>query len=64
MQPLTIALIVVGVLFLALIGLYNGLVRARVRVKEAWSDIEVQLKRRYNLIPNLIESRSREKCPC
>ncbi|KKR25687.1 MAG: LemA family protein, LemA protein [Candidatus Peregrinibacteria bacterium GW2011_GWE2_39_6] len=37
MQPLTIALIVVGVLFLALIGLYNGLVRARVRVKEAWS---------------------------
>ncbi len=35
---------------------YNGLVRLRVKVREAWSDIEVQMKRRYNLIPNLVET--------
>ncbi len=35
---------------------YNGLIRLRLRVKEAWSDIEVQLKRRYDLIPNLMET--------
>ena len=35
---------------------YNGLIRIRNRVKEAWSDIEVQLKRRYDLIPNLMEA--------
>jgi LemA protein len=47
---------VLGVLLIALIALYNGLVRANVRVEEAWSDITVQLKRRLDLIPNLIES--------
>jgi LemA protein len=35
---------------------YNGLVKLRMRSKEAWSDIDVQLKRRYDLIPNLIET--------
>lgn len=35
---------------------YNGLVRLRNRMREAWSDIDVQLKRRHNLIPNLLES--------
>jgi LemA protein len=35
---------------------YNGLVSLKVRVSEAWSDIEVQMKRRYNLIPNLVEA--------
>lgn len=35
---------------------YNGLIRGRNRVKEAWADIDVQLKRRYNLIPNLVEA--------
>ncbi len=39
-----------------LIATYNGLVKMRNRVKEAWSDIDVQLKRRYDLIPNLIET--------
>lgn len=52
----TIVLIVVGVLVLWLVLMYNGLVRLRYRVKEAWSDIEVQLKRRYDLIPNLVET--------
>ncbi|PLX21345.1 hypothetical protein C0584_02855 [Candidatus Parcubacteria bacterium] len=37
------------------IAMYNGLVRLKNRVEEAWSDIDVQLKRRYDLIPNLIE---------
>ncbi len=36
--------------------LYNGLIRSKTRVDEAWSDIEVQLKRRYDLIPNLVET--------
>lgn len=38
------------------IFLYNSLIRSRNRVEEAWSDIEVQLKRRYDLIPNLVET--------
>ena len=36
--------------------LYNILIKLRTRVREAWSDIDVQLKRRYNLIPNLVET--------
>lgn len=60
MDPLTIALIAV-IAVVVLIGLffwatYNGLVKLNVRVDEAWSDITVQLKRRADLIPNLVES--------
>lgn len=51
-----IILVIVAVLVLWLAGSFNGLVRARNRVKEAWSDIDVQLKRRYDLIPNLVET--------
>jgi len=51
-----ILLIIAGVLVLWLVGAFNGLVSARNRVKEAWSDIDVQLKRRYDLIPNLVET--------
>jgi len=56
MSPLIIVLIVVGVLALIIALTYNGLVRAKVRVNEAWSDISVQLKRRYDLIPNLVNT--------
>ena len=50
------AAIIVLLLFVALIWLYNSLVTYLNRVKEAWADIEVQLKRRHNLIPNLVET--------
>ncbi len=52
-------LIILGVLVVAaifVIGLYNGLVRKKAAADGAWSDIDVQLKRRYNLIPNLVET--------
>ena len=51
-----IVVIAVIVAALWLILTYNGLVRRRYRVREAWSDIDVQLKRRYDLIPNLVET--------
>lgn len=55
-----IVLIVVGAVvllgILMLIGMYNSLVRLRNQVKNAWSQIDVQLKRRHDLIPNLVET--------
>lgn len=51
-----IILAVVAIILGWLVATYNGLVKMRNRVKEAWSDIDVQLKRRYNLIPNLVEA--------
>jgi len=53
---LLILLAVVAVVLLWLVVLYNALVRLRNRTKEAWSDIDVQLKRRHDLIPNLVNS--------
>ena len=49
-------LVVIVLLILWLVGVYNSLIRLKNRVKEAWSDIDVQLKRRYDLIPNLMET--------
>lgn len=51
-----IILIVSAVLVLWIVFLYNGLIRLRTRVREAWADIDVQLRRRYDLIPNLVET--------
>lgn len=51
-----VILVVLAVIALWLVMTFNGLVRRRFRVREAWSDIEVQLKRRYDLIPNLVET--------
>lgn len=51
--------IILGVLVLIvflLIGMYNSLVQLRVRADNSWSDIDVQLKRRHDLIPNLVET--------
>jgi len=49
------ALVIVGLVLLAII-LYNGLAQLRVRADSAWADINVQLKRRHDLIPNLVET--------
>ena len=49
-------LAVVAVLVIAVVALYNGLVRARLQVTNAWAQIDVQLKRRYDLIPNLVNA--------
>ena len=51
---IAIGLAVLGIF--VLIGLYNSLIHKRVRCREAWSQIDVQLKRRYDLIPNLVET--------
>lgn len=52
----TIILIILVLVLIMLAGLYNRFVKLSTRVKEAWSDISVQLKRRYDLIPNLVET--------
>src|SRR5215470_14623653 len=57
MNPaLIVVLVVVGLLVLAAIAMYNGLVSRRVETQNAYSQIDVQLKRRYDLIPNLVET--------
>ena len=50
---IVLGIIVLVILWLA--GTYNGLIKLKNRAKEAWADIDVQLKRRYDLIPNLVE---------
>ncbi|WP_420635246.1 LemA family protein [Candidatus Palauibacter sp.] len=49
-------LIILGAIAFVVIGMYNSLVRLRVRADSAWADIDVQLKRRWDLIPNLVET--------
>jgi LemA protein len=59
MTPLIVLIVVVVLVVIAVmwfVGLYNGLVRGRNRVKEAWSGIDVQLRRRASLVPNLVET--------
>ena len=54
--PVLIVIGVIVVLVILVIGIYNGLVQRRLRVDEAFAQIEVQLKRRHDLIPNLVEA--------
>ena len=56
MKWLIIIIVLVVVIALVVMSLYNGLVKSRNRVNEAWSGIDVQLKRRHDLIPNLVEA--------
>ncbi len=56
MNPYSIIGIILGIVVLVLFVTYNNLVRKRNRVRESWSDIDVQLKRRFNLIPNLVDA--------
>jgi LemA protein len=51
-----ILLVVLAGLVLLVIGIYNSLVRLKVQSENAWADIDVQLKRRYDLLPNLVET--------
>jgi len=51
-----IGLGVLALLVIIVMSIYNGLVRLRVQVKNAWAQIDVQLKRRHDLIPNLVET--------
>lgn len=55
-MELWIVLGIVAIVLIVLVVIYNGLVTAKQRVEEAWSDISVQLKRRYDLIPNLVST--------
>ena len=55
-MEILIPLVVIAVIVVFVISLYNRLVTMRQRVREAWADIDVQLKRRWDLIPNLIET--------
>ena len=56
MSALYVILAAIAVLALWLVAVYNGLIRGKNRVDESFSDIDVQLKRRYDLIPNLVEA--------
>ena len=51
-----VALIVIAILVILVAGAYNGLVASRNRVKDQWSQIDVQLKKRADLIPNIVET--------
>jgi LemA protein len=53
---LVVIIVIVVIIGLVFVGMYNGLVRSRNRVKEAWSGIDVQLRRRASLVPNLVET--------
>lgn len=56
MSGLLVAIVVLAFLLLVFISIYNGLVRLRVLVKNAFADIDVQLKKRHDLVPNLVET--------
>lgn len=51
-----IVLLILGILIIWIVAMYNGLVKLRMKVKNAWSQIDVQIKRRHDLIPNLVET--------
>lgn len=55
-MTIIIVIVVIAVIALAWIAIYNGLVKARMQTQESWSQIDVQLKRRNDLIPNLVET--------
>ena len=56
MLTLVVIIILLVIVAAAIAGMYNGLVRLKNRTDEAWSDIDVQLKRRHDLIPNLVNT--------
>ena len=55
-MTLWIILAIIAIIIIAIISIYNGLVQARMKVDNAWSQIDVQLQRRFDLIPNFVET--------
>ncbi|HZX14206.1 MAG TPA: LemA family protein [Thermodesulfobacteriota bacterium] len=56
MLAFLLIIIILGILVAAFVGIYNSLVKLRNTSEQAWSDIDVQLKRRHDLVPNLVET--------
>ena len=56
MGGFVVLLIIIGVVAVAAVGIYNGLIIARNRCDNSWAQVDVQLRRRYDLIPNLVEA--------
>ena len=56
MGGFVVLLIIIGVVAVAAVGIYNGLIIARNRCDNSWAQVDVQLRRRYDLIPNLVET--------
>ena len=56
MIPILVVVGIIVLLLIVVVSVYNGLVQKRMRCQEGWSQIDVQLKRRYDLIPNLVET--------
>lgn len=56
MIPSIVILVLIVIVVLYMVGFYNKLVKGKNRIKNAWAQIDVQLKRRYDLIPNLVET--------
>jgi len=56
MSGLIYALLAVAIIAVFVIGLYNSLIKLKNKCEEGWADIDTQLKRRYDLIPNLVET--------
>ena len=55
-KPMWIFILIIVAIIVVIALVYNSLIRSRNRVEESWADIEVQLKRRYDLIPNLVNT--------
>ena len=56
MTGVIILLVIIAIIIFAIIGIYNGLVQSKIKVDNAWSQIDVQLQRRFDLIPNFVET--------
>src|SRR6266496_3272545 len=56
MSAVLVLFVLIIIIGLIVVGMYNSLVQLRVRADNAWSDIDVQLKRRHDLVPNLVET--------
>lgn len=56
MTGILVIIALIGVLVAIFVGIYNSLIKLRNTAEQSWSDVDVQLKRRYDLIPNLVET--------